>query len=130
PVPAQGASLPAKNVARRMKLEAERERRRNLAKLDTYNRFIKWGWNILQLAQANSHIIGLQRYVELVDAWHSFKMKWITLADENVKAWNALTAERAAALGEFLFDMANMSYKSPNEADRWPTLAELQTLVA
>ena len=130
PVPAQGASLPAKNLTRRMKLEAERARRRNMVKLDTYNRFIKWGWNILQLAQENPHIIGLQRYVELADAWHSFKMKWVTLADDNVKAWNALTAERAAKLGEFMFDMANMVYKGAKEADRWPTVAELQVLVA
>lgn len=127
--PASGASVSSRTLLRRAKLEAEREHRRKLAGLDRYNKMIKHGWNLLQLAAANRHIAGLQQYVEMIDAWHNFKMKWMVQADANVRAWNMLTAERATAVGEFMFDMANMVYKGTKEAARWPTRAELAALV-
>lgn len=127
--PASGASHSSRTLLRRAKLEAERETRRKLAGLDRYNKMIKHGWNLLQLAATNRHIAGLQQYVEMIDAWHNFKMQWMTQADANVRAWNALSAEKATNVGEFMFDMANMVYKGAKEAARWPTRPELLALV-
>lgn len=129
PPPHSGASLAARKLLRQAKLEAERDRRRKLVGLDRYNKMIKHGWNLLQLAAKNRHIAGLQQYVEMIDAWHNFKMRWMTVADAHVRAWNALSSDKATALGEFMFDMANMVYKGAKEAARWPTPAELATLV-
>lgn len=129
PPPHSGASLATRKLLRQAKLEAERDRRRKLVGLDRYNKMIKHGWNLLQLAAKNRHIAGLQQYVEMIDAWHNFKMRWMTVADAHVRAWNALSSDKATALGEFMFDMANMVYKGAKEAARWPTPAELATLV-
>ena len=105
------------------------EKKRLKAQADRYTMFTKWGWTILQLADMNQHIRGLQRYVEFMNRWYVMKMRWIVRADTRVKEWNALGAEQSDRLGRFLFEIAEMKYLAQGEAARWPTPAEIAALV-
>jgi hypothetical protein len=99
------------------------------AELDRYNKVIKWGFSILQLAKQNPHISGLLRYVEFLRNWHNTKMDIISRADLRVKQWTALGKQQADAVGKLLFDIDAMVYLKEGEKARWPTQEEFAALL-
>lgn len=130
PAGGQSPNFGAKNIANKLLTNLPpQERKRLLAALDRYTMFTKWGWNILQLANQNQHIAGLQRYVEFTDQWYNLKMRWIARADQRVKEWNALGKQQADALGRFIFEIAEMKYLKPGEAPRHPSPTEVAALI-
>lgn len=99
------------------------------AELDRYNKVIKWGFSVLQLAKQNPHIEGLSRYVEHLRAWYNKKMETISRADTRVREWNALGKQQGAAVGKLLFDVDAQVYLEEGDRARWPTAEELAVLV-
>ena len=96
---------------------------------DYYGRLVKQGWTIVQLAKKNLHIGWLQTYTQLAEKWHGEKSKWLAAADETVKKWNGLPADQQDALGRVLFEVEQMTYRTPQEVQsgkaRKPTKQEL-----
>ena len=97
------------------------------------NWLVRWGWNLVQLADQNKHIAELQRYRELVQQWWTFKMKWISRADTRVREWRALGKNDTDNLAKFIFDVDKMTYLTKEEVEagvvRMPTDADLAVLV-
>ena len=91
--------------------------------------FTKRWWDILQLLWNNEHIMGLRTYVGGIKSWQKLISYWQTRADESIRAWNDLPAERRDAVGRVLFWASEQQYRTPNERlnniRRHPTAAEL-----
>lgn len=104
------------------------EREKMGAEMDHYNWFVKLGYTILQLADKNQHINGLQTYRETIDLAHNFKMAWISRADNTLKAWKELPTERQGPFSQFLFDLTQMTYLNEGDKARQPTEEEFQAL--
>lgn len=100
--------------------------------LDYFSWLVKWGWNLLQLAEKNKHIQGLQEYVGVVERWYNRKMQWISLADERVKQWRALSTNMQKNLSRMIFAVDAMEYLTKKEVEngvaRKPTEQELVSL--
>jgi hypothetical protein len=109
------------------------------AQVDRFNSLLKWGINFRQLSQLNPHIAPLQRYTELVERMQITTNNIMAEAEEVVKGWQRLrrtkTAGRSQAdrLADFLFDMTEMVYRTPNEVRagvrRRPNQLEFEQLV-
>jgi hypothetical protein len=115
-VPSYGASLEAVGVPKALQQQT-----------DKWAWYIRHGWNLLQIAQANRHIQGLQQYVERVRQWHIEKMSWISRADGRIREWRNLGKEMGQRLSDFIWDIESMSYLAPGQNARQPTLQELQS---
>lgn len=125
--PASGASHHPKAAAEHGLLEfGDYSKNEFKAGLDWFNRAIAWGANVIQVAQKNQHLSGLQRYVESLDLAHNFKMTIITNADRRVSEWiQAVPRAKRKAFDRFLFDLTEMKYLPDGETDaRQPTEAE------
>lgn len=77
--------------------------------IDNYNRVMKYGYTLLQLAEANATNLPLQNYVETVRAWANLKSIWANKANDVLNSWNALGKEQADRLGKFLLATAKES---------------------
>jgi len=96
---------------------------------DKFNWFMDLFYNLQQIAQRNTHLKSLNRYVEFVDQWYNFQMRWISRANDRVRAWIGIGNVQQKALAGFIFDIDQMAYLSKAERDdnvsRQPTDAEL-----
>ena len=99
---------------------------------DYFNKVVKWGWNVLQLADKNKHIVWLQDYVERAQEWYNSKMRWMSLADGRAREWRQISAEENERFAQFILDIDQMKYLSKKErlegVERQPTTEELVTL--
>ncbi|KKK51732.1 hypothetical protein LCGC14_3112010, partial [marine sediment metagenome] len=118
--PHTAASAPMRKLFKRLGIKGKAAEKA-AADADHFSWIVRWGWNLMQLADKNRHIAGLQRYRELVDAWWVFKMKWINRADTRVREWRALSEKQTNKLAQFLFELDGMN--------AWPTTEELIALV-
>jgi len=88
--------------------------------MDNYNRFgAKWQ-GLLQLTWRNPHIATLRAYTEGVMQWANTRMKWMVRANDTVKAFHALGAERIDQLTRFMLDETHrgLAYDMTNPADK------------
>ncbi len=109
-VPAQ--SLAAAEAVNDLTLEARiepGERRKLNAQLDTFGAFHKWTHSLLQIAQKNRHIEGLQRYVLAVQKFWADKTAITSKANDTLHLWNKLGKDQEGRLAKFLFDLTMKS---------------------
>lgn len=97
--------------------------------MDVYGSMLRHGWTLLQIAKANPHMAGMARYKEAIDYWHNTRMKWIAEADTVIKDWRKLSKEQGDGLAKFLFDMTEMKYLPTGALPRWPTNAEMVSML-
>ena len=97
---------------------------------DKFNWFMDLMYNLQQIAQRNTHLVRLNTYVELVDQWYNFQMKWISRANDRVRSWIHLGNQQQKALAEFIFEIDAMEYLNNEEREagivRMPTNEELE----
>lgn len=87
--------------------------------VDYYNRLVKYGWNVIQLAKKNIHIPWLQNYVQYADKWNSAKSKWLARANDTAKEWMDLTASQQDNLANMLLEAEQtVTYKSTDTVER------------
>lgn len=96
--------------------------------VDKYAWYVRWGWNLVQIAQKNLHIKGLQQYLERTRAWHIEKMRWISRGQERVVEWRNLGKEMSQRLSSFIWEIESMQYLRKGENARQPTMQELQAI--
>lgn len=96
------------------------------------DKITKYGQKFLglkQLVQRNPHLQGLADYDILVDQWNAERMKWIANGDTVMRSWRGLPQDEQQRLGELLFYMTEMEYRSSAEVSagvvRQPTQAEV-----
>jgi len=77
--------------------------------VDTYNKGVRIGLTLTQLAKLNPHIQKLQQYVEQVRQWFNTKNAWTLRADETLKQWQQLSAKEAELLSQFLLERTTQS---------------------
>lgn len=99
--------------------------KKTLAQADRWSWWIKGTWNLIQLANENRHIAGLQAYTEAARNWYITKMTLVSQADGRVKEWRALGKDQSQRLSNFVYDIDSMKYLKPGENARWPTTQEL-----
>lgn len=101
-----------------------------LPNVDKIGKVSKRWWGLKQLEAKNPHVAELTQYTHLVDAWNTARMSWISKGDEVMRSWKDLGRAEAGRLGELLFYMTNMEYRTPAEVQadvvRQPTPAEVQ----
>lgn len=98
------------------------------ASIDKFNWWVGKMWGLLQIADKNKHIVGLQNFVEAVRGFHIAKMSLVSRADQRLRDWRRLGKEMATNLSEFLYAIDRMEYLKPGENGRWPTQQELAAL--
>ena len=79
--------------------------------LDKYNLTLKWGTTLIQMGKLNPHIVGLQKYVDLIKQWWNSKMQQTAKADERLEQWNRLKKRNAQNLGAFMQELTVKSYE-------------------
>jgi len=94
-----------------------------------FNAMVKWGWNVLQLAQKNPKIAFLQAYVDLAELWQNEKNTWQSRANETLREWSMLSKKRSDNFARFLFAIDSMEYLGPKAAARFPNTKEMQKLL-
>lgn len=103
------------------------------AHADRMNWFYKWMAGITQLADANPDFTPLLRYVEGLRAMHTDEAQIQDAAVRIGKDWRNLGSQ-SQNLTEFLHDLSNMVYLTPQEqaagVERHPTQAEFTALIA
>lgn len=122
-----GLSMPSfgmRNLARAMGMP-----QRTMAGVDKFNWWINKMWGLLQIAAKNPHIVGLQRYVEAVRAFHISKMAMVSQADFRLREWRKLGKDMGTRLSNFMFDLDSLSYLPKSSNLRWPTNQEMVALV-
>lgn len=71
---------------------------------DTFNKFMDLGFNILQIAEQNPHIHGLQQYVANLRAWKNEVNNNLAIAEGRLNEWKELGKEENEKLGRILYD--------------------------
>jgi hypothetical protein len=79
--------------------------------LDKYGRVMKYGYTLLQLAEANPTNSGLQQYVRAVKEWANLKSSWNFITNEVLNDWNGLGKDQAERLSKYLLATAKESIK-------------------
>lgn len=132
PVPNQGALSFTKVLMKKLRIpKSQWEEQANTA--DRFNWLMKYGYNVLQVAQLNRGNTELQRHVELFDAWNTLKMSIIGKAADTIAQWKSVMSRKMQDnFGRFMFAIDRMEFLSNTEFDdgvkRWPTVEELQKL--
>jgi hypothetical protein len=111
-----------------MPFESPEVRGQVVQQADKFNKWIDATWQLLQIADKNLHILGLQRYVGFTRSWHISKMHLVSRAEGRLKQWRRLGKEMASNLSNFMFDIDKMVYLQPGENARHPNNAELLAL--
>jgi hypothetical protein len=111
-----------------------KEIQETLAYADKFNKIYKWMLGIHQVAQRNTHILPLQEYTETISVAQLVKQQIMIRAQGVLKNWNKLGQKQGDAVAALIDDVQNLVYLTPDEVkkkvSRFPTNAELQTLVA
>jgi len=71
--------------------------------LDKFNKFMDIGFNILQIAEQNPNLLGLQNYVQHLREWKNEVNNNLAIADTRLTDWKNLGKE-AEQLGRLLLD--------------------------
>jgi hypothetical protein len=96
------------------------------ANLDSFGRWVKYGFTLLQQARTNPHIPELQNYVENIrQAWTS-KMKVSAKANDNLKLWQKLGGPRAQKLADYIFHVMDLSFAQGRRLNKNELLTEAQ----
>ena len=77
---------------------------RLLGEGDVFNWFMDTGFNILQIAEMNPHIIGLQNYTEHLRQWKNEVNNNLALAEHTLTKWKNLGKKEQELLGRSLLD--------------------------
>ena len=78
--------------------------RRRTEDLDRFNKFMDIGFNILQIAEQNPHIRGLQAYVETMRDWKNEVNGHLREAEITLTDWKRLGKKEQESLGRALLD--------------------------
>lgn len=87
----------------------------NIGNPDYFNKMVKYGWGVLQLAKKNAHIPWIQNYVERARQWQQAKTIWLEKANETASKWTNLSLPEQRSLADFLFSIERMEYRTPQE---------------
>ena len=71
---------------------------------DVFNAFMDVGFNILQIAQLNPHIRGLQDYVVTMRGWKNEVNNTLAVAEDRLVEWKDLGKKESETLGRLLLD--------------------------
>lgn len=71
---------------------------------DRFNKFMDIGFNILQIAELNRHIQGLQNYVAHLRAWKNEVNNNLAIAEDRLTEWKNLGKEENEKLARLLLD--------------------------
>ena len=96
-----------------------------LSGMDRYNKLMRYGLGLLQLAKENKHIQGLQDYVKAVHEHWTTKSNWNDEAMQTMNAWRRLGKRAGDELGRFLLELTVAS----DELGRSLTNEEIDALV-
>lgn len=72
--------------------------------LDRFNKFMDIGFNILQIAEQNPHIAGLQSYVQNLRLWKNDVNNNLAVAEDRLNQWKALGSKENEQLARLLLD--------------------------
>lgn len=104
-----------------------------IAFVDHFNKWVKYGADLLQMAELNKHIAQLQAYVAKMRAAHIEESKINDRALQVAKEMRRLNPGAKDALFGFIDDITNMVYRTADEVSkniaRHPTPQEFQDLV-
>ena len=102
------------------------------ATVDRWGWIYKWAANLRQLSEANPHIQELQIARELFGQVKIESAKVHVAADAVLQKWRQLGDKRGKALSQFLFNLDQMTYRTPDEVEngvvRWPTQQEFSDM--
>lgn len=100
---------------------------------DYFNRVFKYATSLPQLAKANPHVEGLQRYTEYTKMMAAEINSMRNEAETTAHLWRALQPAQADRLARLIDDFMNMTYRTPleirNKTVRKPTQIEFDDLV-
>jgi hypothetical protein len=71
---------------------------------DVFNWFMDVGFNILQIAELNVHIEGLQEYVTVLRFWKNEVNTNLAIADDRLREWNELGRKENERLARLLLE--------------------------
>ena len=71
---------------------------------DRFNQFMDLAFNILQIAEQNPHIQGLQRYIQHLIEWKNEVNKNLAIAEDRLTEWKNLGRDEIEKLGRLLLD--------------------------
>lgn len=87
--------------------------------VDYYNKLVKFGWTVVQLAKKNLHIKWLQEYVQHASQWHNAKMEWLARANTTATKWMDLPPDQQNKLSAMLLEAEEtVVYKSADTVDQ------------
>ncbi len=72
--------------------------------LDRFNKLMDVGFTILQIAEQNPHIAGLQNYVRHLREWKNDVNNNLAIAEDRLKEWKALGSKENEQLSRALLD--------------------------
>lgn len=102
------------------------------AHADRINWLYEYSAGLLELRQANPAFTPVVRYTEITQLRDIEESRWQSRGVEISKAWRALGRKQGDILADFLNDLANMTYLTPQERaqgiKRWPTPTEFTQL--
>lgn len=104
------------------------------AHADKINWLYQYSAGLLELRQANQRFTPLVKYTEIVQLRDMEESRWQDRGVAISKAWRSLGQKKGDILANFLNDLANMVYLTPQEraqgVKRWPTAQEFAQLSA
>lgn len=71
---------------------------------DKFNKFMDIGFTILQIAEQNPHIVGLQKYTRTLRAWKNEVNNTLARAEDTLTSWKNLGKDEQELLARALFD--------------------------
>jgi hypothetical protein len=75
-----------------------------LEEVDVFNKFMDVGFNLLQIAEQNPHINGLQDYIEHMRGWKNEVNGKLTIAQDTITDWERLGKKEQELVGRILLD--------------------------
>lgn len=123
------SNMPFKSPEAQM---AQRNLQAASATVDRFGWIYKWAANLRQLSEANPHIRELQIARELFAQVKIESAKIHVSADDILQRWRQLGEKRGKNLGQFLFNLDQMTYRTADEVEkgviRWPTKDEFKQM--
>lgn len=115
--PQNPASRPIRQMAAKggFPPAARKKLERLAAQQDQIGHFSKHWWGLLQLGLRNEHITGLQTYIQHAQQMAQRVTSWMSRADVTAGRWEKLPDKRRQAVGDTLFWLAEMRYRTPEE---------------
>lgn len=117
--------------------EQDPETNRILTGVSTENDKISWFsklfFGLHQVAWRNLHIPEIRNYLNLMEQMNTYRMGWVTRADDISRRWDKLDETQRTGLADLLFYLTEMNYRTRQEVTngvtRLPTQAELTAAI-